>query len=348
MEFTTPPPLEPGDEIAVVAPSRGAAATYESVFELALDRLRTTFDLEPVVYPTAERDDDHLQDHPEERAEDVMAAFRNPDHRGVVATIGGDDQLRVLKHLDADVLRANPTRFYGMSDNTNLALYLWNQGIVSFYGGQLLNEVATPGFLPEYTEEYLRRAFFAESVGELRPAEAWTDDPVDWGRPDYADVEPAYEANEGWQWHGDAAVSGRIWGGCAAIVRWWLMTERYLPDPERLDGAILALETAEDLPSADRLRWLLMAMGERGLLQRFDGLLVGRPKTRNRFEDPGETGRKEYREDQREAILGQLDRYNPEATVVFDLDFGHTNPTVPLPIGGRVEIEPDSESIRFP
>ncbi len=347
MEFVTPSPLEPGDEIAVVAPSRGAAATYDSVFELALDRLRVTFDLEPVVYPTAERDDEYLEDHPEARAEDVMDAFRNPDHRGVVATIGGDDQLRILKHLDSSVLRDNPTRFYGMSDNTNLALYLWNQGVVSFYGGQLLNEVATPGYLPDYTERYLRRAFFEESIGEIEPSQAWTDDPIDWGDPDYAETDPEYEDNDGWRWHGETAVEGRVWGGCAAIIRWQLMTERYLPDPERLDGAVLALETSETLPSADRLRWLLMTMGERGLLQRFDGVLVGRPRTRNRFEDPGEEGRTEYREDQREAILGQVERYNPDAPVVFDLDFGHTNPTVPIPIGGRVELDPGAERIAF-
>jgi len=103
--------------------------------------------------------------------------------RGVLATIGGDDQLRILRHLDPEVLRANPTRFYGMSDNTNLALCLWNLGIVSFYGGQLMNQVATPGFLPEYTERSLERAFFDEQIGEVlteteSPPIRWLDDDV--------------------------------------------------------------------------------------------------------------------------------------------------------------------------
>jgi|GEM_PF-3883930 len=70
-------------------------------------------------------------------------------------------------------------------------------------------------------------------------------------------------------------------------------------------------------------------------------------RLREQFEDPGPEAQREYRADQRSEILSMLDRYNPDATAVFDLDFGHTNPTAPIPIGGRVEIDPASESIRF-
>jgi len=89
-------------------------------------------------------------------------------------------------------------------------------------------------------------------------------------------------------------------------------------------------------------------MGERGLLQRFDGVLVGRPQTRHRFDDQTDDERMEYRRDQHDAIRSLLDRYNSEATAVFDLDFGHTNPTVPVPIGGQVEVDPATETINFP
>jgi muramoyltetrapeptide carboxypeptidase LdcA involved in peptidoglycan recycling len=347
-EFVVPPPATPGDRVAVIAPSRGAAAHHRDVLTLGLDRLRDVFDLQPVVYPTARQSDAFLRDRPRTRAADVHAAFRDPDISAVFATIGGDDQLRILKHLDPDVLRQNPTRFFGMSDNTNLALFLWKQGIVSFYGGQILNQVATPGFLPEYTERYLRRALFEASLGEIEPAKQWTDDVVDWGAEDYVEQEPEYEDNDGWRWHGDRPVDGRLWGGCLAILRWQLVADMYLPDPTALDGDILAIETSEQRPSANRVRWTLQAMGERGLLQRFDGVLVGRPQTRHRFDDQTDDERMEYRRDQHDAIRSLLDRYNSEATAVFDLDFGHTNPTVPVPIGGQVEVDPATETINFP
>jgi len=349
MEFLTPPALDEGDRVAVVAPSSGGARVAPDVLSLALERLRDRYDLDPVVHPTARQGGAFLAAHPRARAAAIHEAFRDPEVRGVFATIGGDDQLRVLRHLDPEVLRANPTRFYGMSDNTNLQLYLWREGVVSYNGGQLMNQVGTPGRFPAFSERYLRRALFDETLGRLDGAPRWTDDVVEWTDPDYAETTPEYEPAPDWTWAGgDDAVSGRVWGGCLAIVDWHLATDRFLPDPDRLDGQVLAIETSEELPSAATVRRTLMCMGERGLLGRFDAVLVGRPQTRNRFERPSREERQGFRRDQREAILGELARYNPDAPVVFDLDFGHTNPAVPLPVGGRVEIDPGDESIRFP
>jgi len=70
-----------------------------------------------------------------------------------------------------------------------------------------------------------------------------------------------------------------VWGGTFAIVKWHLQTDRYLPAPDRLDRAVLALETSEDVPPPREVGYTLRAMGERGLLERFDGVLVGRPRT---------------------------------------------------------------------
>lgn len=346
-EFVTPGPVEPGDRVAVIAPSSGGAASARHVLSLALDRLRSSFDLDPVVHPTARQSDPYLQAHPEARAAAIHETFRDPEISAVFATIGGDDQLRVLRHIDPAVLRSNPTRFFGMSDNTNLALFLWREGIVSFYGGQLLNQVATPGYLHPYTERYLERALFEESLGELEPAEEWADLTTGW-HENYVEADPGYEPASGWIWAGGTdAVQGRLWGGCLAILEWQLMTERYLPNPSRLDGTVLLLETAEDLPPAKRVRWALMSMGERGLLQRLNAVLVGRPATQNWREERDDEEREAFREDQREAILSQLERYNMGAPIVFDVDVGHTNPTAPLPIGGRVRVDPPARTIAF-
>jgi muramoyltetrapeptide carboxypeptidase LdcA involved in peptidoglycan recycling len=348
-EFVVPPALDRGDKVAIVAPGSNRATDYPHVYELGLKRLREEFDLEPVEFPTATKDAEYLYDHPGERAEDVMDAFEDPEISGVVTVIGGFDQVRILKHLDPEVLRENPTRFYGISDNTNLACYLWNLGIVSFYGGTLLTDLAMQGSMHDYTVEHLETAFFADDLdafGDLRPADEFTDDDLDWGDPDTLDQHREMEPNPGWTFRGpETAVSGRTWGGSLEIVDAQLRTDRYLPAPEDLAGRILLLETSEELPSAMDVRQTLIGMGERGLLERFAGLLVGRPKARNLFEDPGPEGREQYREDQRETIAEVVAEYNPDAPVVFDVDFGHTAPSVPMPVGGRVEIDPASEQI---
>jgi muramoyltetrapeptide carboxypeptidase LdcA involved in peptidoglycan recycling len=349
MEFVTPPPLEPGDGVAVVGPSSGGARNAPHVFELALDRLRTVFDLDPVVYPTARQGDEFLAAHPRARAADVHAAFKDPEISGVFATIGGWDQLRILRYLDPDVLRAHPTRFFGMSDNTNLSLALWSAGVVSYSGAQLMNELAVPGDLPAYTERYCRRAFFRDSLGALEPSTEWTDQPSTWWtNPEELNKTPAYEPNPGWHWEGDGdTVTGRIWGGCRAIVEWQLATDRYLPEPSMLDGAVFALELSEILPRPEEVASTLMCLGERGLLERFSAVLVGRAPGRSYLEEPPRDEREAYRDAVYDATVEEVGRYNPDAPVVLGLDWGHTTPTAPLPIGGRVTVDPAEQSLAF-
>lgn len=348
-EFVTPPPLEPGDRVAVVAPSSGSAHNAPHVLDLALERLRETFDLEPVVYPSARQSDAFLRDHPRARAADLHTAFRDAEISGVFATIGGWEQVRVLRHFDPAVARAHPTRFFGMSDNTNLNLALWNAGVVSYNGAQLMNELGVPGVLPEYTERYCRRAFFEASLGALEPSDVWTDEPTGfWADPSLRDTEPESQENGGWRWAGgDTPVSGRLWGGCRAIVEWQLATDRYLPGPEALEGAILCLEMAEDLPSPTNVAGTLVCLGERGLLGRFDGVLLGRVPGRSFQSEPPTEERAAYRRRVREAVVEWVGEYNSEAPVVCGLDWGHTNPVAPFPIGGEVAIDPGKESIVF-
>lgn len=55
--------------------------------------------------------------------------------------------------------------------------------------------------------------------------------------------------------------------------------------------------------------------------------------------------RETCRKEQRSKIESYRDRYNPDAPIVFDLAFSHTNPTVPLPIGAEVTTDPANERI---
>ncbi|UVE50582.1 LD-carboxypeptidase [Haloferax larsenii] len=335
--FTTPPPLEPGSRIAVAAPSR---PIDESMLDRACERLRETFDLEPVVFESARKDWEWLRDNPQARAEEIMDAFEDPTIRGVIAATGGDDQIRLLKHLDPDRLTASPTRFYGYSDNDNLRLFLWNHGIVS-YGATLHPTLTVDPAIHPYLERYLRRAFFQSSLGVVEPAPEWTDE---WF--DFDSGEPReWHENTGRTWHGENRVTGRLWGGTFAIVEWHLQTDRYLPAPTELDGTILALETSEDVPLPREVRYTLRTMGERGLLERFDGLMMGRPQTFSpdlEWEPPAD-----YGEQLREEVLSVLDEYNPDATAVFDVEFGHADPNVPLPLGAKATLDPAVGRVRF-
>jgi muramoyltetrapeptide carboxypeptidase LdcA involved in peptidoglycan recycling len=348
-EFVTPPPVERGDRVAVVAPASNYPEFASHVYELGLQRLRDVFDLEPVEYPTATADPEWLADNPQARAEDVMDAFRDPEISAVIANIGGHDQMTVLPHVDPDVLREYPTRFFGWSDNTHLQCVLWNAGVVSYYGGCTLTEFAMDGEMFDYTVDYLSRALFEDSLGEWKETDAFTDQTGDWEDPDGLQERREIEASDGRTWRGgDDPVSGRIWGGCYEVLVEQFLADRYVPDDDALDGTVLALETSEGIPDHEDVTANLRALGERGLLARFDGVLVGRAAARSHVEDNPPEWRADYRDRQRDAITDVFETYNPDAPLVFDCEFGHTYPTCPIPIGGLVEIDPATESIRFP
>jgi muramoyltetrapeptide carboxypeptidase LdcA involved in peptidoglycan recycling len=63
--------------------------------------------------------------------------------------------------------------------------------------------------------------------------------------------------------------------------------------------------------------------------------------------EPPREQREEYREQVAESIIEQVERYNPNAPVVLGLDWGHTTPIAPLPIGGRVTVDPEERIITF-
>ncbi|WP_255148761.1 S66 peptidase family protein [Halorarius halobius] len=347
MAFTTPPPLEPGSQVAVCRPAAAPAdgAYPDHLVELGLDRLREEFGLDPVAYDSLTADTRELFENPEARAAELERAFRDPDVDGVVAAIGGNDQVRILPHLDADVLGEHPTRFYGTSDNTTVAAVLREQGVVSYYGGTLFTDVCEPGGIGAYTREYLERAFFDEALGEVRDPGRFSDEDLDWHDAANLERDPEYEASEGNRFHGEGRVEGRTWGGCLEVLNSHLALDRGLPDDTA--GSVLLLETSEELPGPGEVWRTLMALGERGMLD-VGAVLVGRAKARAFGTDRDADERAAYRERQREAVLEGVRAYNEEAVVVTDVPFGHARPVAPLPVGGEVVVDADAGTIRCP
>src|SRR5262245_51277698 len=131
MEFVSVPKAQPGDKVAVLSPSFAAPAVAPAIHEQALRRLAAVTGLVPVEYPTTRKPGASA----EERATDLNAAFADPEIRAVLATIGGEDQITVVPHLEPRLITDDPKPFLGYSDNTNVLNWLWNIGVPGFYGG---------------------------------------------------------------------------------------------------------------------------------------------------------------------------------------------------------------------
>lgn len=332
-----------GDQVAVLSPSSGLAGLFPWVQDLGLDRLRAVFGLEPQEYPTTRL----MGASPRDRARDVMAAFADPANKAVFTSIGGDDQIKVIRHIDPEVLRANPKPFFGFSDNTHLHNLLWTLGVPSYYGGAIMSQFAMPGGMPELTVESLNRALFTGGSHQLSPAETYSDIDLAWTDRDSLNRQPEFEPNDGFRFDGVGTVEGPLWGGCVESLLLQLTTDVYLPSDDDLDGAVLYLETSESVPEPWLLEYLLTGLGERGWLARFAAVLVGRPKAWA-FDKPATAEwKKSYRATQQATVRDVVRAYDATMPLVQNLDFGHTHPQVIVPSGSRAVIDADAWTVTF-
>ncbi|MFE7161399.1 S66 peptidase family protein [Streptomyces sp. NPDC057636] len=331
-----PPKPRPGDLVAVLSPSSGLPGALPLPYELGLSRLQDDFGLKPVEYPSTRK----MGSTPEERAADIHAAFADPDIKAVIASIGGDDQMAVLPHLDRTLLRANPKPFFGYSDNTNLLLFLRNLGIVGYHGGTVMVELGRPGAMHPLTADSLRAALFTSGEYELTAPSKYGDIARPWQDPRTFESEPEMEPAEGWSWHnGDRVVEGISWGGNLEIISWLLMADRAVLPVDSYAGNVLFLETSEEMPRAEEVYRMLRNMGERGLLQQFPALLMGRARSWSFENQLGPQEKAHFRRAQKEAVLRAFQQYAPGTMVVFDIDLGHTDPQLVIPVGGRIRVD---------
>jgi muramoyltetrapeptide carboxypeptidase LdcA involved in peptidoglycan recycling len=179
------------------------------VYELGLRRLIDDFGLNPVEYPTTRA----VDADPADRARDLEAAFADPSITAVLATVGGDDEIRVVRHLDPAIFRGNPKPYFGYSDNTNLLNFLWRNGVVSYHGGSVMVHLGRPGELHPLTRASLRAALFTSGEYELSAPTSFSDEELGWDSSDRSATPATRPAGE-WIWRrADRVVTGRTWGG---------------------------------------------------------------------------------------------------------------------------------------
>lgn len=325
-----------GDHIAVLSPSFAAAGAFPAVHEQAMRRLTEVTGLIPVEYPTTRT----VGATPQARAADVNAAFADPAIRGILAVIGGEDQITVIPHLDAELARRDPKPFLGMSDNTNLHQWLWANGVASFYGGSSQVHLGPGPGVDDVHARSLRAALVTGETLEITDSGESEDIGFDWGDARALTSFGEREPTEPWSWHGPArSVTGRSWGGCLEVIEWVLTAGRFPFDPDVLDGGVLIIETSEELLPARNVGWIVRSLGERGILAAVGAVLVGRPPVSDFTHRPAADERARLRGEQRDVVVELVGRYNPEAVMCVGIPFGHTRPQWIVPHGGAIMVD---------
>ncbi|WP_433128016.1 S66 family peptidase [Micromonospora sp. CA-240977] len=335
-ELVRPRKARPGDRIAILSPSFAAAGAFPEIHEQAMRRLADLTGLVPVEYPTTRR----VGATATARAADINAAFADPQVRGILAVIGGDDQITVIPHLDAELARADPKPFLGTSDNTNLHHWLWGLGIASFYGGSSQVHLGPGPAVDDIHARSLRAALLTGERLEITDPGESEDVGIEWTDPRALTSFGEREPTQPWSWHGPRrAVTGPTWGGCLEVIQWILTAGRFPFAPAVLQGGVLVIETSEELLPARDVGFIVRSLGERGFLSAVDAVLVARPPVSDHARRPAAADRARLREQQRDTVVDVVTRYNPEAVVCVGIPFGHTRPQWILPHGGPVTVD---------
>ncbi|HOS88904.1 MAG TPA: LD-carboxypeptidase [bacterium] len=334
MNFRNLTKLHIGDKVAIVSPSFAAPGKWPHLYNLALQRVRDVFGLEPVEFSATSK----IGASAEERSKDLIDSFNRSDIKAVIASIGGDDQITYIKDLPPEPFINNPKPFFGFSDNTHFANFLWLNGIPSFYGASLFTQFGMQKRMDEYTVKYLRYALFNSGEFELRPSNIYNDIGLPWDNVSMLNQARIYEKNEGWYWNGDNDTEGVTWGGCLESIDELLRHGVSIPTLDEFENIVLFTETSEEIPSSDYVARVYRALGERGILKKVRGVLVGRPKAWEFDKQKSSEEKAKYKKEQRDTTLAIIRKYNPTVPVIQNIDFGHTDPQICLPYGGKVRI----------
>ena len=284
-----PRALAPGSRLAAVSLSWGGPGIFPYRYEAGKRQLEEEFGVTLHPTPHALRSAEWLHRNPKARAEDLLAAFEDDSIDGIISTIGGDDSIRTLPFMDAELIR--------------------------------------------------KTLFSTQPIGLIQPNESgWTTEHLDWSDPKHQTRKRKLQPCTGWRFHQQAgSTTGHLFGGCLEVLE-WLRGTPFWPAQDQLAGAILFLETSEEMPPPSALTRFLRSLGAMGTLGSLAGILVGRPAGAI---DPARFAAYE------EAVIDTLriEHGLTDIPVVTNMDFGHTDPMFLLPYGIRARIDSTRKTV---
>jgi len=339
MEYIKPARLVFGDTVAIVSPSWGGPSRFPHIYENGLKTLRE-FGLQIKEYPSARASGEFLASHPEFRAKDINDAFADVEVKAIFASIGGDDSVRILPFLNSDLIQNNPKIVMGYSDTTSLLTFINQLGMVTFYGPSIMAGFSQAESLPGSFTEHIKQMLFSPQA----PLEYTSYGQYCNGYPEWSEAANLGKTKElrgdtGWRFiQGTGVVSGELYGGCIDVLESLNGTD-FWPEREFWNGKILFFETSEEKPSVLRVRRMLRNYGMQGIFNKAVAVLFGRAR------DFTDEEKEELDQMIIEVIKGEFG--NADISVVTNMDFGHTDPQLILPLGVKAEVDSTQQTFRL-
>lgn len=317
MHMIIPQKLKPGDEIRIIAPSRSMSLLGEEQIAHAQKNIEEHG--YTVTFSTHCKEKDEFGSSSiESRVSDIHDAFADKKVKAIYTVIGGFNSNQLLPYLNYELIKENPKILCGYSDITALANAITAKtGLITYSG---------PHFSTwdmkkerEYNIEYIQKCLVDDAPFSITASPTWSDDL--W----YMDQENReILPNDGMVVLQSGSAEGTIYGGNLCTFNLLQGTE-YMP---MLQESILFIEDddlAGDFFPVEFDRNLESLIQQKECLG-IKGLIIGRFQKRANM-----TIEKLQRIMKNKKQLHGI-------PIIANVDFGHTNPMITFPIGGKAKI----------
>jgi len=256
------------------------------------------------------------------RINDIHSFVEKDDIGCIMAFWGGFNSNQLLDHLNYDLIKKNPKIFIGYSDVTALTTAISTKtGVVTFSGPGAISFAKPEPF--DYIWEYFEKMCINPSEKVPIESSKYYADDLYFLRED--DDHRIRKENEGIKVFRKGSAKGEIVAGNLQTLL-VLNGTGFLPD---MEDKILFVEEDETSapPHVDRF---MCQCKQLGWFDKIRGLVFGRFTEYSQFseDDPFED---------------LLERYLSDADfpVLYNVDFGHSDPMITIPNGGTCSIDGD-------
>lgn len=262
-----------------------------------------------------------------------MWAFENKEVKAIIANIGGNDSYKLLPFLSPNTIVENPKILCGYSDVMTLHLYCYQHGLTTFYGDNLLTNIAEANLWHPYSKYWFQKVLFDSSViGNIPPTDEWSFDGNNHTNPNYTKT---YLQNDGYRRiQGKGIVRGRLFGGHGGLMEYEESTGMYLQKSD-FENKILFFEDIPEFCNVEYIKDFFEWLGKRGFLQVLKGVIIGKIRPGNSYESFAEAIRK--------TVSGKYGLC--DLPILYGVNFGHTSPICVLPYHAEAEL--DIDNLRF-
>jgi len=188
----------------------------------------------------------------------------------------------------------------------------------------------------DYTKKAVEDILFGKwEQYNLLPSEEWTDDNVLWLESNINTPHTMKKDAHGYEViSGNGTVQGRLLGGCIDVFMMAIGTKIW-PSLEEWNDTILFIETSEDKPSPDFIKWTFRNLAAQGILKVIKGIVVGKPQ-----------GEKYYEEYKTAITQVVVNEENLDTLPIFyNVNFGHAKPIGIIPYGIVAKLNCNNKTI---